>query len=89
MRHRSYGPDERPQIEALPGFGPPESRDYWWAHHYTTEEWTDLMRSSSEHRMLPDDQRERLLAGVSAAIDRHGGEFKHPYCTTLWIAQRH
>jgi hypothetical protein len=38
--------------------------------------------------MLGRDREAPLLAQVADAIDRHGGYFDHPFCTTLWLTQR-
>jgi trans-aconitate methyltransferase len=87
MRHRVYGPETVPEPEWWEGFGPSEVHNYRWSATYTTTQWLDLMRSTSEHRMLNEAHREHLLAGVGAVIDRDGGAFDHPYCTTLWLAR--
>jgi SAM-dependent methyltransferase len=88
MSRHAYGPSSRPELPALAGFDPPTSADYAWAHRYTTADWLALMRTSSDHRLLAGEQREALLAEVAAVIDRRGGQFDHPYCSTLWLAQR-
>jgi len=88
MRHRVYGPDDVPDPDPIPGFATTEVSDYRWTRRYTTPEWLDLMRSSSEHRMLGEDRQAPLLAQVADVIDRHGGYFDHPYRTTLWLTQR-
>lgn len=88
MRHRVYGPDDVPDPDWLEGFDKTDVRDYRWTRRYATNDWLDLMRSSSEHRTLGEDRREPLLAQVGDVIDRHGGYFDHPYCTTLWLSRR-
>jgi SAM-dependent methyltransferase len=79
--------------EALPmpadlAFDPPITRTYSWTKHYTTASWIDLLRTHSNHMLLADDDRERLLAAVAEAIDAHGGGFSYRYLTQLWAARR-
>ena len=88
IRHRVYGPDDVPDPDPIPGFATTEVSNYRWTRRYTAPEWLDLMRSSSEHRMLGEDRQAPLLAQVADVIDRHGGYFDHPYRTTLWLTQR-
>src|SRR5262249_48759479 len=51
-------------------FGKVELRTYPWSRVYTPDEYLDLMRTHSPHRMLPEEQREALHAGLRAAIER-------------------
>jgi SAM-dependent methyltransferase len=83
---QSFAPEER----VTPGssFGPPTVREYTFARDYTAADWVDLLRTSSDHRILPRARREALLAAVAAAIDRHGGTYHHHYVYRLWAAQR-
>jgi SAM-dependent methyltransferase len=79
---------EVPPMPADLAFDPPLTRDYWWTQTYTTASWLDLLRTHSNHRLLDDDQLERLLAAAGEAIDAHGGAFEHRYLTQLWAARR-
>jgi SAM-dependent methyltransferase len=88
MRHRAYGPDEVADPVPLAGFAKVKVRDYRWTRRYAAAEWLDLMRSTSEHRMLGKDREAPLLAAVAEVIDRHGGYFDPPFCTTMWLTQR-
>ena len=83
---QSLAPKER----VTPGsaFGPPTVRAYAFSHDYTAAEWVDLLRTASDHRILPPDRREALLAAVAEAIERHGGTYRHHYVCELWAAQR-
>lgn len=69
-------------------FDPPIDRTYAWTRTYSTADWLDLLRTHSNHRMLPPDRRERLLAAVAQAIDAHGGAYPHRYVTQLWATRR-
>ncbi len=81
----------RPPVGALPpdvGFGQPVERQYPWVRRYSTQEWIDVMRTSSDHRLLPPARLEPLLAALGGVIDRHGGFYDHFYSCWLWSAER-
>jgi SAM-dependent methyltransferase len=59
-----------------------------WVQRYTTKQWTDLVQTHSDHRLLAPEQRDILLGRLTAAIDAHGGVFDHPYDCWLWTARR-
>lgn len=58
-------------------------RTYAWSYRYTSGEWTDLLRTQSDHRLLPPSQLEVLLRAVAGAIDGYGGVYEHPYMSLL------
>ncbi len=76
---RTGGPKEMP---------PGERRSYPWRQTYSADQWVDLARTHSDHRMLPTDRLGPLLAAVHAAIDAHGGVYDHPYDCVLWLHRR-
>jgi SAM-dependent methyltransferase len=82
----SRAPSER----VTPGsaFSPPTTHEYPGSRDYTTAEWISLLETSSDHRILPVATRMELLGRVAAAIDRHGGIFRHDFVCELWAAQR-
>ncbi len=89
--HRGVAGHGPPTVEVSPpgvAFGPPIERDYPWSHTYSAPEWCDLLRTQSDHRMLPGDRLEALLEAVERAIVGHGGVYTHPYICRLWAAQR-
>lgn len=59
-----------------------------WEHTYTTTEYAALLGTHSDHRILPDAQRDRLHAAVSSVIDEHGGRVDVTYDATLYLARR-
>jgi SAM-dependent methyltransferase len=79
--------DTLPMPEDL-AFDPPIVRSYSWTVDYTTATWLDLLRTHSNHMLLSDEQRERLLAAVAETVDAHGGAFTYRYLTQLWAARR-
>ncbi len=49
-----------------------EKRDYPWMAEHSADSWVSLLQTYSDHRALPDDQRQRLLTAVHDAIEQHG-----------------
>ncbi|HKF19707.1 MAG TPA: class I SAM-dependent methyltransferase [Candidatus Dormibacteraeota bacterium] len=89
--HRGMGygpPSQEGAVPADASFGPPIERAYAWSMDFSSAEWIDLLRTSSDHRMLPDVRSEKLLAAVRAAVDAHGGTFTYPCVSYLWAAER-
>ena len=89
--HRGIAGHPVPDFEPMPldaWFGAPLQRSYPWTKRYSAATWCDLLRTSSDHRMLAEDRRERLLEAVTEAIESNGGTYDHPYVCGLWAAQR-
>jgi SAM-dependent methyltransferase len=55
---------------------------------YSCQEWVDLAGTHSDHRALPPDQREGLLAQMRTEIDRAGGRVPVHYEATLVMGLR-
>jgi SAM-dependent methyltransferase len=88
---RGVGSRGRPHDDG-PGeadFGPELQRAYRWAQTYTAEEWTALLRTQSDHRLLDPEMLEPLLAAVGSVIEDAGGAYTHRYVCWLYAAQRH
>jgi hypothetical protein len=69
-------------------FGPVTARAHPWACEYSSGDYVDLLRTHSDHRMLPEEQRDALLRGVRQTIDNHGGIITVRYEAHLYVAQR-
>jgi SAM-dependent methyltransferase len=83
------GADEQEERLVRSGwFGPCERRSWDWASTYTTEEYVELLQTHSDHRLLPGDQRRRLLDDVAAVVDRAGGRLTYAYRTLLVMSAR-
>lgn len=63
-------------------------RSYPWRRSHTAASYTNLLRSHSDHQLLPAEQRDALLAAIAEAIEIHGGEFALPYEAHLYFARR-
>ncbi|GAB2461640.1 methyltransferase domain-containing protein [Jatrophihabitans fulvus] len=77
-RNRTYGGKNAPRepvLEALTGAGFVEvgERDFPWERRYTPEEYVLLVQTFSDHNLLPDGQRARLLDAVGDAVAELGG----------------
>jgi SAM-dependent methyltransferase len=68
-------------------FGPVEFRSYPWSRAFAAGEYVDLLRTHSNHRLLPEAQREALHAAVREAIERHGGRAEVRYEAQLYLAR--
>ncbi|MFO7650054.1 MAG: class I SAM-dependent methyltransferase [bacterium] len=88
---RGRPPEERTrrQREAILNsgrFGPVTIRRYPSGRDYTTDDYVALLRTMSDHAILPAPTRRRLFAGIRRAIDRHGGMLHRESVATLFIA---
>lgn len=75
-------------LERAPEFGHVEIVRHAWTAHYETAAYVALMETQSDHRMLPEDVRRELLAGVAEALDAHGGSFAVEYEARLLFARK-
>jgi SAM-dependent methyltransferase len=81
-----WGDWER-EIGTAAGFEASELRQYEWNLTYPGAEYQALLRTHSDHMLLPEAQREDLLEQIGAAIDAQGGELTVPYVTRLCLAR--
>ena len=60
-----------------------------WTQRYTADEYLQLLSTYSDHRRLPDRQRERLFADIHALIvGEFAGTVERPYRTVLHVLER-
>jgi SAM-dependent methyltransferase len=67
-------------------FGAVARRSYHWSQQYKTADYLNLMRTQSDHRLLPEGQRETLLAELGKIIDAHGGSMAIRYEAHLFVS---
>jgi SAM-dependent methyltransferase len=67
-------------------FGAVTKRSYHWSRVYKTADYLDLMRTQSDHRLLPETQRETLLAEIGKIIEACGGSITTRYEAHLFVA---
>jgi hypothetical protein len=88
---RGVGPRGRPRDDGSgdADFGAELQRAYRWAQTYSADEWTALLRTQSDHRLLDPETLDPLLAAVRSVIEESGGTYTHRYVCWLYAAQRH
>ena len=85
---RSAWADHAGALTAHTAFSNASTRTYDWPHTYTSQEWVDLLRTHSDHAVLPDETRTALLDGIRDVIDQQGGSLHVAYTTILIQAAR-
>jgi SAM-dependent methyltransferase len=68
-------------------FGPVHARHHPWSQRYRADDYVDLLRTHSDHNLLPDAQRESLLAAVREAVAQGGGSYEVAYDGHLYLAR--
>ncbi len=64
-------------------------RGHPWSKTYPTGAYLGLLRTMSEHHLLPETQREALLGAIAEVLDtRGGGEIEVRYDSNLFTARR-
>jgi SAM-dependent methyltransferase len=69
-------------------FTPPDDRRYTWSLEYPADDFLDLLRTHSDHMLLPDDTLATLLDEVKALVAGHGGALTVEYRTRLLLLTR-
>lgn len=64
------------------------ARTYPWRARFTADSFTDLLLTQSDHRLMPEDTRAELFAGVREIIAAHGGQVVVPHTTLLILGRR-
>jgi SAM-dependent methyltransferase len=75
-------------IAAVPELGPPTERWFPWTRSYARDQYLDLLLSRSDHTALGPAVLDRLLEGIGAAVDDHGGSFVMSFEAILITASR-
>ncbi|MEZ4710629.1 MAG: class I SAM-dependent methyltransferase [Caldilineaceae bacterium] len=69
-------------------FGTVFSAEYPHSAQYSADEYIKLMQTMSDHRIMPEAEREWLYGEIFDAIERFGGVIKVDYLVTLYFARR-
>jgi SAM-dependent methyltransferase len=69
-------------------FASPWIRQFDWDRRMSRDEWLDFLPTQGEHRLLPADQRARLLGDLAEAIDGLGGSVLVHWETELVVTRR-
>lgn len=59
-----------------------------WEASYEAAEWASLLETHSDHRLLDEELRSRLLEEVAGVIDSHGGSITVVYDTVALLSRR-
>lgn len=71
---RSWRPDGRSRDVAGSGlFTEPEVLTHRWSRWYTTDDYVDLLRTQSDHRILPPEALTALIGDIREALAADGG----------------
>jgi SAM-dependent methyltransferase len=65
-----------------------ERQTFPWVERYSADQYTALMQTHSNHRMLPDAQREALHAAIHGVVVAHGGAVDVTYRADLFLSRR-
>ncbi len=79
--------DRRVGIDASGLFEPAELVRIPWERSYSAVDYLDLMRTQSDHRLLTEGRRERLLSELGRAIEGAGGKYRVGYLCLLYLAR--
>ena len=69
-------------------FEAPAARVFAWRHTYDSVAYCDLMRTQSDHALLPAADLTALCGAIRAVIDDHGGHIEVEYRAHLRAARR-
>ncbi|MGH9107369.1 MAG: class I SAM-dependent methyltransferase [Acidimicrobiales bacterium] len=69
-------------------FSDPVRKSYEWSREYSADQWVALLRTQSDHRLLPPQRLHELTGRVHRVIDAQGGTYLHHYACWLWAAQK-
>jgi len=70
------------------GFGDIIKQQYDTIRTFSAEEYIAWLGTMSDHRSLPESNRETLFAGVSDAIQRHGGQYRMSIMFQLYMGRK-
>jgi SAM-dependent methyltransferase len=82
-------PSEYDEIEKSGVFESVELRRYRWDQTYRTTDYADLVRSYANTQMMPEADREALIADLCRVIDEeYSGSVTRPLVITLTLGRR-
>jgi len=78
----------RDELDACGHFTACELHVFTWEISYTRAEWLALLKTHSDHQMIPEATRTQLHEAVGDAIDKHGGRLPVVYDAQLFFARK-
>jgi SAM-dependent methyltransferase len=92
VARRGWNPTRLPDLRAeirRSGFQDVERLVTRWRHTFTSHDYVRLLDTYSDHRTLPDGQRQRLLGAIRGlAEERFGDRVPREYHTVVYLARR-
>jgi SAM-dependent methyltransferase len=80
--------EELPELERCGLFVSVAERRYVWSEEYSGARYLDLLQTQSDHRLLEEHVRYRLLDALGGVIADAGGAVTLDYETRLYLALR-
>jgi SAM-dependent methyltransferase len=75
-------------FSAAPDFGQAQCREYEWREEYDASRYLALLRTHSDHRLLPEGRLRGLLGSIRDAIEANGNRLGVDYVSVLCWARR-
>jgi len=75
------------ELSGRSDFGDVQISTHRWTVPYGTAEYLALLGTHSDHILIGEAARERLFAGIAAAIEANGGAFEMTYEALLCLAR--
>ncbi len=92
FRKNGPGDDNQRRLASLASsgfFGPVECRKFYFDITYSASQYTDLLRTYSDHAALPEETRFRLFSDIERTIkERLNGKLTKEYRISLFLAQK-
>jgi SAM-dependent methyltransferase len=79
---------QREAIAQSGRFGPVTVRGYPSERDYSANDYIALLRTMSDHAIMPADVRRKLFAEIRKVFARHGGIFTRRFIATLLLAPK-
>ncbi|MGH9296449.1 MAG: class I SAM-dependent methyltransferase [Acidimicrobiales bacterium] len=80
--------DYASELQSSRAFGPVSVVTRPWSLAYDRDAWLEVLRTHSDHRMMPPGELEPLLERVGHVVDANGGEVVVEYDATAILARR-
>lgn len=85
---RKLEEDAYRELAASAAFGGVVVHQHPWQAELDAAQFVELLASQSEHRLLPDAERDRLLTGVRRTVVDLGGSITLTWSTSLVLGRR-
>ncbi len=75
------------ELEACGHFVDVTVHEHPWSQSFGPARYVDRLRTQSDHRLLPDGDRRKLLEAIAEVIEAHGGSVTVPHSTLVVLAR--